>query len=215
MNRKIEIWSDINCPFCYIGKRHLEAALKSFTQDEFQIEWKSFELDPAANPPKGADNAELLANKYGRDRNWAIEMNQNITQMAAQAGLAFQMDKVVPANSFQAHRLIHLAKKFKVQDAMKEKLLSAKFVEGKDINDQSELADLAQQVGLSSVEVQKLWTSDEYSQDVRKDEAEAGRLGINGVPFFVFNREVALSGAQPVDVFKDVLQKFKTPLQES
>lgn len=214
MKTKIEVWSDINCPFCYIGKRHLEKALESFAKDEILLEWKSFELDPMANPPKGADNADLLAQKYGRDRNWAIEMNQNLTQMAAKAGLSFHMDKVVPANSFQAHRLIHLAKKHHLQDAMKEKLLSAKFIEGKDINDQSVLNELGLFVGLAADELKKLWESEMFAQDVREDEANAGRLGIRGVPFFVFNGEVALSGAQPIEVFKEVLIEIKAPVRE-
>ena len=207
---KVDVWSDINCPFCYIGKRHLEKALETFSRRrDVQIEWHSFELDPEANPPKGADNADLLAKKYGKDRNWAIEMNQNMTQMAARAGLDFHMEKVIPANSFNAHRLIHLAKEQGTQDAMKEKLLEAKFVRGMDINDQNTLSELAKEVGLKPDTVHELWTSERFHKDVRADEIEASRLGIRGVPFFVFNSEVGLSGAQPVSVFSEVLEKMK------
>lgn len=207
---KVDVWSDINCPFCYIGKRHLEKALETFSRRrDVQIEWHSFELDPEANPPKGADNADLLAKKYGKDRNWAIEMNQNMTQMAARAGLDFHMEKVIPANSFNAHRLIHLAKEQGTQDAMKEKLLEAKFVRGMDINDQNTLSELAKEVGLKPDTVHELWSSERFHKDVRADEIEASRLGIRGVPFFVFNSEVGLSGAQPVSVFSEVLEKMK------
>lgn len=129
---KIEIWSDINCPFCYIGKRHLEKALKEFPE-KVEVEWRSFELDPITVPPKGSDQMELLAQKYGKDRAWAEEMNGNMTAMARQSGLEFHMEKVIPANSFNGHRLIHLAKKHDLQDAMKERLLSAKFVEVKTL----------------------------------------------------------------------------------
>lgn len=207
---QVDIWSDINCPFCYIGKRHLEEALKTFTRrDEVQIRWRSFELDPEANPPKGADNVDLLAKKYGKDRSWAIEMNQNMTQMAARAGLEFHMENVVPANSFNAHRLIHLAAESGAQDAMKEKLLDAKFVRGLDINDQETLSLLAQEIGLKNELVDELWSSEKFSKEVRTDEVEASRLGIRGVPFFVFNSEIGLSGAQPVSVFTEVLEKLK------
>lgn len=205
---KIEIWSDINCPFCYIGKRHLEKALATFS-GKVEVEWKSFELDPLNYPPKGSDQLEMLARKYGKDRAWAEQMNQNMTAMAAQSGLQFHMEKVVPANSFNAHRLIHLAKKHNLQDAMKEKLLSAKFVEGKDIGDVTILTQCGKEVGIPAQDVVHLFESDEFAADVRADEEIAGGLGISGVPFFVFNKKMALSGAQPVEVFKDVLSKNK------
>lgn len=201
---KIEIWSDINCPFCYIGKRHLEKALATFSK-EVEIEWKSFELDPHTHPPKGSDQMELLARKYGKDRAWAIQMNENMTAMAKESGLNFHMDQVVPANSFNAHRLIHLAKKHNLQGEMKERLLSAKFVEGKDIGDSAILTALAQEVGVPAHVITHLFETDEFSAEVRSDEEMAGALGIRGVPFFVFNKKVALSGAQPVETFLEVL----------
>lgn len=204
---KIEIWSDINCPFCYIGKRHLEEALSRF-QLPVEIEWRSFELDPLSIPPKGADQTDLLAQKYGKDRSWALQMNANMTKMASQVGLEFHMDIVVPANSFNAHRLIHLAKSHHMQDAMKERLLSAKFKEGKDIDDKSSLQQLALEVGLPIKEVVMVLDGEKYSEDVRADEEMAGALGIRGVPFFVFNKKVALSGAQPVKVFEEVLEQM-------
>ena len=204
---KIEVWSDINCPFCYIGKRQLETALKDFTQDQMEVEWKSFELDPQGHPPKNANAEELLAKKYGRDLKWAQEMNANMTKMAKEAGLEFHLEKLVPANSFDAHRVLHLYKKFGKQNEMKERLLKVKFVEGRDISDKGILAELAQEQEISQEEIQKVLESDLYSRDVREDEEMAMKLGINGVPFFVINQQYALSGAQPVESFKEVLKK--------
>lgn len=204
---KIDIWSDINCPFCYIGKRHLEKALQQFSDDDVKIEWRSFELDPLANPPKGSDHLTLLAKKYGKTREWALEMNQNLTNMARESGLDFHMDQLVPANSFNAHRLIHLAKSSHSQDAMKERLLRAKFTEGKDIGDPETLKLLAIEVGLDQTEVNDLFTNERFVHEVREDEDMAVELGIRGVPFFVFNNKLGLSGAQPVDVFSEVLAK--------
>ena len=203
---KIEIWSDINCPFCYIGKRQLEKALSTYL-GHVEIEWRSFELDPLTHPPKGSDQMELLARKYGKDRAWAVEMSSNLTAMAKKSGLDFQMDKIVPANSFNAHRLIHLAKAHHLQDAMKERLLKAKFVEGKDIADQEVLIECAIEVGLARHDVKSVLESDQFVADVRHDEEQAGALGIRGVPFFLFNKRGALSGAQPVEVFQEVLKQ--------
>lgn len=205
---KIHIWSDINCPFCYIGKRHLEAALEKFKDDQVEIEWKSFELDPTANPPKGANAEELLAKKYGRDIKWAKEMNANMTAMAQKAGLHFKMDKLVPANSFNAHRIIHLAKKSGKQDEMKEALLNAKFVEGKDISDNETLVSVASSVGVSESDARRVLNSEEFSSEVRHDEQEARELQISGVPFFVFNNKYAVSGAQPPEAFLEVLSEL-------
>lgn len=204
----IKIWSDINCPFCYIGKRHLEAALEKFKDDEVIIEWKSFELDPVSHPPKGANAEELLARKYGRDIKWAREMNANMTAMAKKAGLEFNMDKLVPANSFNAHRIIHLAKKSGKQDEMKEALLKAKFVEGKDISDNETLVSVASTVGVPEADAKRVLNSEEFSSDVRHDEQEARELQISGVPFFVFNNKYAVSGAQPPEAFLEVLSEL-------
>ncbi len=203
---KIEIWSDINCPFCYIGKRHLEAALENFPQQQFDIEWKSFELDPSADPPMGVSQTELLAKKYGRDLAWANEMNNNMTDMAQKAGLTFNMDKVVPANSFNAHRLIHLAKNHGKQDLMKENLLKARFTDGLDIGNKEVLIKIGKEAGLIEAEIQKVFSGEEFTKEVRQDEMVARELGISGVPFFVINKKHSLSGAQPVNVFTEVIE---------
>jgi predicted DsbA family dithiol-disulfide isomerase len=205
---KIEVWSDINCPYCYIGKRHLELAKEKYKNaDELVIEWKSFELDPVSRPEKGSDQLELLAQKYGRDRKWALEMNEKISNMALATGIHFNMDKVVPANSFHAHRLLHLAKEKGVQNELKERLLNAKFVQGKDIGSQDDLLEIASGL-LSEADTKSVLESDRFATDVRQDEAEAAHLGINGVPFFVINRQFALSGAQPVEAFQEVFEKL-------
>ncbi len=205
---KVDVWSDINCPFCYIGKRHLEQALEKFPKrDQVVIEWKSFELDPDTHPEKGSDNLEMLAKKYGKDHTWAQAMNNNLTEMAAMAGIDFHLEKVIPANSFNAHRLLHLAKLYKMQDPLQEKLLAAKFIEGKDISDPAVLKSIALDIGLDTEEVLRFLDSNKFSQEVREDEAMAAKLGITGVPFFVFNESQALSGAHPVETFVDVLTK--------
>lgn len=202
----IDIWSDINCPFCYIGKRHLENALKSF-DGKYTLEWKSYELDPYAKPSKGMSQTELLAKKYGKTLEWANEMNANMTRMAKESGLHFKMDQLVPANSFNAHRLIHLAKFYDKQDAMKERLMKARFEEGMDIGDLMTLQTLGEDTGLPVNDVKDLLSGNRFEHEVRKDEEMAAELGIRGVPFFVFNKKYAVSGAQPVTVFEEILQK--------
>lgn len=204
----IEAWSDINCPFCYIGKRHLEMAIKSLVpSQDVKVEWKSFELDPYGEPTKGEDNNERLARKYGKDKNWAIEMNRNIAHMAKNCGLDFHMEDIVPANSFNAHRLLHLAKVFGFQDVMQERLMKAKFEEGKDIGDLTVLKDLAFELGLDREEVVRVLESERYGSDVRNDEELAGALGIRGVPFFIINKKHALSGARSVEEFIQTLNE--------
>ena len=202
----IEVWSDVNCPFCYIGKRHLEKSLEG-RDDEVEVIWRSFELDPMAKPEKGLSNNEMLAKKYGKDLAWAQQMNQNLTNMAQESGLAFQMDKVVPANSFNAHRLIHLALSHGLQDQMKERLLKAKFCEGRDIGDSETLVSLGLELNLPEAEIRSTLSSHQFESEVRREEEMALELGIRGVPFFVFNKKLALSGAQPVEMFQQALNQ--------
>lgn len=201
----IDIWSDINCPFCYIGKRHLENALKGY-EGKVTVEWKSFELDPFAKPVKGASQAELLAKKYGKTLEWAHEMNATMTRMAKASGLDFKMEQLIPANSFNAHRLIHLAKVYDKQDVMKERLLKARFEEGMDIGDLMTLQKLGEEVGLPLNDVKDLLNGNRFEHEVRTDEEMAAELGIRGVPFFVFNKKYTISGAQPVEVFKEMIK---------
>ena len=205
---KIEIWSDILCPFCYIGKRRLEKALASFDHAaEVDIQWRSFELDAQANPAPGENQYARLAQKYGNTEAWARQMSANMTQMAAEEGLAFDFDKVVPANSLRAHRLVHLAARHGQQDAAKERLFKAYLEEGLDINDVPTLTRLGAELNLPTQEVEQLWVSNEFEQAVRYDEYQAQQIGVRGVPYFVFEDKYAVSGAQPTELFLEVLQK--------
>ncbi len=205
---KIEIWSDVVCPFCYIGKRHLEKALEQLPELDIDITWKSFELDPNAPVESDLDIYDTLAKKYGRDRNWAKQMNANMVQMASKAGLEYNMDKVKPTNSFNAHQLIHLAKETGKQDEMKEALFSAYFVEGKLIGKNDVLTDIATNVGLEEDRVLEILKENIFSSNVMKDVERAHRLGIQGVPFFYINEKYGLSGAQPIETFVEVLSKI-------
>ena len=205
---KIEIWSDILCPFCYIGKRRLEKALATFEHAaEVDIQWRSFELDPNANPTPGESQYALLARKYGNTEAWARQMSANMAQSAAEEGLAFDFDRVVPANSLRAHRLVHLAAHHGQQDAAKERLFKAYLEEGLDINDVPTLTRLAAELQLPAEEVNELLTSSKFEQQVRYDEYQAQQLNIRGVPYFVFEDKYAVSGAQPTELFQEVLAK--------
>ncbi len=206
---KVEVWSDINCPYCYIGKRNLEKALANFPRAEsVEVEWRSFELDPYSQPGKDTDQTDLIAKKYGKDRAWVESMQQKISDMGKSGGIEFHFDKVVPANSFKAHKLLHLAKFYGIQNELKEALFRAKFSEGKDINDDDVLIALGEKENLDPLEIKDVLESKRYDQDVRKDEETGARLGIRGVPFFVINNSEALSGAQPPEAFLEVLESM-------
>lgn len=205
---KIEIWSDIACPFCYIGKRHLEQALEQLPDLDVNISWKSFELDPNAPFNSDLDIYDTLAKKYGRDRDWAKQMNANMVNMASRAGLNFDMDSLIPTNTFNAHQLIHLAKKEGKQDEMKEALLSAYFSEGKHVGEPKVLETIAEKIGIEKEKVSDALADNSFSNEVVKDVEQAHRLGVQGVPFFYINEEYGLSGAQPVEVFVEALSEI-------
>ena len=181
-------------------------ALAKFPRAEsVEVEWKSFELDPYANPEKGADQTELIAQKYGKDRTWVMSMNQRIADMGREGGIEFHFEKVVPANSFKAHKL---AKFYGIQNEIKEALFRAKFSEGKDINDNDTLIAIGEKENLDPTEIKEMLESKKFEQDVRKDEETGAKIGIRGVPFFVINNSEALSGAQPPDAFLEVLESM-------
>ena len=205
---KIEIWSDVVCPFCYIGKRHLEKALEQLPDLDVEIIWRSFELDPNAAVNPDLDIYDLLAKKYGRNREWAKQMNDNMVQMATKAGLNYNMDEVQPTNSFNAHQLIHFAKDEGLQDEMKEALLKAYFEQGKHVGDPETLTELAVKVGLDKANAQKVLQENTYSNDVVADVEKAHKIGVQGVPFFYINEKYGLSGAQPVEVFVEALTEI-------
>lgn len=206
---KVEIWSDIACPFCFIGKRRFEAALAQFDRkDQVVVTWRSFELDPSAKKNQGVSVYEHLAAKYGRDVEWAKQMNENLKQQATDTGIKFDFDRVVPTNTFDAHRLLHLATKNGKQKEAQERLFSAYFTEGKDVSDHSVLETIADQIGLEAGEAKRCLSSDEFANDVRQDEATAAAYGLRGVPAFVFNEKFLVSGAQPTEVFLGALNEL-------
>lgn len=205
---KIQIWSDIMCPFCYIGKRRLENAISQFGhQDAIEIEWKSFQLDPYFIASEDDNLVEHLAEKYRKDKDWAIEMLENMTQNAANSGLEFHFEKSIMANSFHAHRLLHLAKKQDLGSELKELLFKAYFTNGEDVNNKETLKQLGIQAGLDSNKIDEALNSNIYADEVQEDILMAQKLGIQGVPFFVFDNKYAISGAQHVETFVKTLEK--------
>lgn len=205
---KVEIWSDVVCPFCYIGKRRFENALKRFKhKDEVEIIWHSFELDPERQYIPGKNIHQMLADKKGWSLEQAKQMNAHVTEMAKEEGLIYDFDKAVPVNTFNAHRISHLAAKHKKQNEMEELLFSSYFTKGINIDDKSSLVHLSESIGIQSKEAELVLKGDAYGQEVRNDEEEARQIGINGVPFFVFDRKYAISGAQPEDIFLRTLEK--------
>lgn len=218
---KVEIWSDIMCPFCYIGKRRFEEALGKFSdQKNIAIEWKSFQLDPTIQPAPGVSVYEYLAERKGISYEQSEQMHERVIAMAKDAGLEYNFDKAVIANSYDAHRLIQLAKKHKLGDAAEERLFSAYFTEGKDFGNHDTLAQIGKEIGLDENKVRQALATNEFSNEVDADIYEAQQIGVRGVPFFVFNRKYAVSGAQASETFVDVLNKSFTewrkenPLQQ-
>lgn len=205
---KVEIWSDVVCPWCYIGKRRFEAALEQLEQKEkVEIEWKSFQLDPTTITNTEQTNAQYLSKKYGVSITEAEQMVSNVTQVAAGVGLTYDLEHAVIANTFRAHRLIHLAKRYNKQDEMKERLLKAYFTEAKNIDDTPTLIAIGAELGIDADVIKEVLESDTYSEHVQTDIKEAQQIGVRGVPFFVFNRKYGISGAQETAVFKDTLDK--------
>ena len=206
----VEIWSDIACPWCYVGKRRFEAALEAFApRGDVRLTWRSFELDPGAPAERPRDAATHLAEKYGRTREQALAMHDHMTQLAAGEGLDFRFDRLRLGNTFDAHRLVHLAAEHGLQGAMKERLMRAYLTEGELMADLATLERLAVEVGLPEDETRATLHGDRYADAVREDEQTASALGINAVPFFVVNREIAVSGAQPPEVFLALLERAR------
>jgi predicted DsbA family dithiol-disulfide isomerase len=204
----VEIWSDIACPWCYVGKRRFEAALAAFEhRDEVGVTWRSFELDPGAPLDRGVDSATHLAAKYGTTRERALAMHENMAAMAAGDGLDFRFDLARGGNTFDAHRLLHLAGEHGSQDALKERLFRAYFTEGRLVSDPEVLERLGREAGLPEDDVRELLGSDRYADEVRDDERTAASLGITAVPFFVVDRALGASGAQPPEVLGDLLRR--------
>jgi predicted DsbA family dithiol-disulfide isomerase len=205
---QVEIWSDVVCPWCAIGKRRFEAALAGFEHaDDVEVVWRSFELDPTAPAEVAGSATDRLAEKYGVPVEQAEAMQARVVEQAAGEGLDFRFERSRPGNTVDAHRLLHLAKDRGVQGAVKERLLLAYFTDGERIGDRATLARLGAEAGLDEAEAAEVLASDRYLAEVRADQAEARELGIQGVPFFVLDRRYGVSGAQPVEVLGQALRQ--------
>lgn len=203
---KIEIWSDVMCPFCYIGKRRIEQALgQTQLNDQVVIEWKSFQLNPQMKTDPSKNINQYLADIKGISLSQAEQMNARVTAMAKETGLEYHFEKAVVANSFDAHRFSHLAKKHGLQHTAEEQLFKAYFTDGKNTADHDTLIKLGNEIGLNADVLKNVLAGDDFGDDVRNDIREAEELGIRGVPFFVFDRKYAISGAQPLEVFTSTL----------
>ncbi|HSO98914.1 MAG TPA: DsbA family oxidoreductase [Solirubrobacteraceae bacterium] len=205
---RLEIWSDIACPWCYIGKRRLESALSDFEPAEaVEIVWRSFELDPDAPAERSGDLASLLARKYRMPVEQAREAQRGLTGTAAEEGLEFRFDEARSGSTFDGHRLVHLAAEHGVQAAMKERLLRAHFTEGRLISDPETLRVAGREVGLPEDAVDELLAGERFAAEVRADEQAAGELGIASVPTFIVDRRVGVTGAQPPELLLEMLRR--------
>ena len=211
---RVEIWSDVVCPWCYVGKRRFEAALERFEhRDAVEVEWRAFELDAGATSASAGDVVEpgryaaRLAHKYGVGLEHAQGLLTSMTAAAADEGLAFHFERAVAANTFRAHQVIHLAAAYGLQDEVKERLMRAYFTEGEAVGDSDVLVRLAAEVGLQPEAVRGALADESQAAAVRAEQAEARALGINGVPFFVVDRRYGVSGAQPADALVQVLER--------
>jgi len=205
---KVEIWSDVMCPFCYIGKRKFENALDQFTgKDNIEIRWRSFQLAPDLKTDTSKSVYDYLAERKGWNPDYSRKVHYQLEATAKEVGLEYDFDRAIPANSFKAHRFSHLAAKYNLQDVAEERLFAAYFTEGRNIDDNETLIQLGNDMGLDPVEVTRALENGDYGDAVRKDINDAARVGVRGVPFFVFNDKYAVSGAQPSDIFLQALQK--------
>jgi predicted DsbA family dithiol-disulfide isomerase len=204
----VEIWSDIACPWCAVGKRRFEAALAAFAQrDDVTVTWRSFELDPEAPAEHPGERAARLAAKYGVSVEQARAMEARMADTAAGEGLDFRFDKARSGNTFDAHRILHLAAAHGLQDEMNERLLIAHFTEGELVSDHATLKRLALEAGVPEDEIDETLAGDRYTAEVREDEATARALGIGAVPTFVVDRRIGVSGAQPPEVLGQLLAR--------
>ena len=205
---KVEIWADVICPWCYIGKRRFELALEQFEHlKDVDIEWKSFQLNPNSKPHPGKSIHQSLADKKGWTLEYAKQMNDHVTSVAKEVGLIYNFDKTIPANTSDTHRLIQLAKKSGLGQMAEEQLFKAYFTDGKNIADHVTLVKLGTEIGLEKEKVSKMLSSNECADDVSRDSYEAVQLGIHSVPYFLISEKYSVSGAQQPEAFLDALQR--------
>ncbi|HUX51861.1 MAG TPA: DsbA family oxidoreductase [Spirochaetia bacterium] len=204
----IEVWSDVVCPWCYIGKRRLESAIRMFEHgDEVEISWRSFELNPESPQRDELPLENLLAEKYGMSLDDARAANERVSNLAAAEGLEYHLDRAHSANSFNAHRLIHFAATHGKQALMKERLLRAHFTDGLAVGHTDVLVEIGAELGIDRQEIREMLDGDRFAEDVRGDEATAQSYGISGVPFFVIEKKWGISGAQPTELFLQALSQ--------
>ncbi len=205
---QIEIWSDVICPWCYIGKRRFEQALAAYPQrDQVKVIWRSFELDPGAPQQYPGTLEELLSRKYNVSAQQAAAMNARVTGLAQEVGLTYRLGQARPGNTFDAHRLLHYADTRGLGDRATERVMHAYFSEALPVGDRAALARLAPEFGLAEAEAQAMLESAQFAEEVRADEARAAALGVSGVPFFAFDGKFGISGAQPLETFTEALRE--------
>lgn len=205
---EVEIWSDVMCPFCYIGKRKFEAALAQFPhKDKVELVWKSFELAPHLKTQTDKNIHQFLASQKGINVDQAKAMNDQVAQLAKQVGLTYNFEKTIVANSFNAHRFTHFAKQYSKQNEAEEILFHSYFTDGKNIDDYPTLIQLGAEIGLDTTTLKTALENGSYSDNVKADIYEAQQIGVRGVPFFLFNKKLAVSGAQESQTFLETLEK--------
>ncbi|MFY9717245.1 MAG: DsbA family oxidoreductase [Thermoplasmata archaeon] len=203
---QVEVWMDVVCPWCYIGRRRFERAVhESSHRDDVEIVYRSFELEPEAPPEARPLVADALTEKYGISRAEAEEANARVTEIAQQEGLEFHLERALRTNTLDAHRLLQLAGIRRIRPAVEERFQRAYFTEGEDLYDPVALLRLSTEAGLKESDARRVLAGQAFTLQVRKDEQEARSLGAEGVPFFVFDRRETISGAQPTESFRRAL----------
>lgn len=214
---KIEIWSDVMCPFCYIGKNNFEKALENLPfKDEVEVEWKSYQLDPSLDPGKTISTLAYFREKKGFAEAQSRQMLAQVTEMGSHAGIDFRFDRTLITSTLPAHRILHAAKKNGTSTEMEEALFRAHFTDGKNIADPEVLVSLAASLGIGKDEAENALDSDQFDDDIRRDIAEAANNGVTGVPFFVLHGKYAVSGAQPSELFaRALIQTYEETFSDS